>query len=128
MNKKPHSRKTRVQIKTQAKEQSRLMDKLRQRRRALTEGTFIITMIALIGLFYVGTRVAVVKKGYRLNDLAQSYRQLEEQHRTLRLELATRKSPRQLIPQATKDLHLAPPSPDQVVVIPSPLQVAEQAY
>lgn len=96
------------------------------KRRQLKGAAALISIVVIIALFYVWSRVAVVQTGYRLHHLANEYQQLEDQYRALKLEIATRTSPDRLGSFARKKLGLKPPKPNQVVILPEPIRIAEQ--
>jgi len=62
---------------------------LRERKR-LKEATLLVSIVVVIALFYVWSRVAVVETGYRLHHLASELEELEDEYRALKLEIATR--------------------------------------
>ncbi len=97
-----------------------------KRTQRVRDAGIILTLFVVISLFCVWSRIAVVQTGYRVHHLAQSYQKMEDRYRTLRLELATQKSPNRLVPLAEKRLGLQQPDPSQVVIVPEPIRIAEQ--
>ena len=99
-----------------------------QRKRRVKDAAIVLSLFVIISLFCVWSRVAVLQTGYRVHDQAQEYGKLEEKYRSLRLELATLKSPNRLVPLAQKRLNLHQPSPNQVVIVPESIRIAEQGH
>lgn len=97
-----------------------------QRKRRVRDAAIILSLFVLISFFCVWSRLAVLQTGYRVHDLAREYQGLEEKYRSLRLEVATLKSPNRLVPLASRLLGLKQPSPDQIVIVPESIRIAEQ--
>lgn len=96
-----------------------------KRKKRVRDASIILALFVIISLFCVWSRVAVLQTGYRVHDLARNYHKMEEKYRSLRLELATQKSPNRLVPLAKKHLQLKQPSPEQIVVVAESIRVAE---
>ena len=113
---------------TQARNRSRTQSGPRALRRhqRIREAAVILSILVAISLFCVWSRVAVLQAGYRIHDKLSQYETLQEEYRALRLELATRKSPTNLVPQAHKVLGLHQPRPDQIIVVPNSVRFADQ--
>lgn len=113
---------------TQARNRSRTRTgpQALRRHRRVHEAAVILSILVVISLFCVWSRVAVLQTGYRIHDKLAQYEELQEEYRALRLELATRKSPANLVPQAQKQLGLRQPAPDQIIVVPHSVRYAEQ--
>lgn len=92
----------------------------------LRDAAIILILFVTISLFCVWSRVDVLQTGYRIHDLAGQFEKRQEEYRALKLELATRKSPTRLAPMAQEKLGLKQPRPDQVVVVPHSIHIAEQ--
>jgi len=77
---------------------------------------FVILAVAFVGVgvFHVTARVMVVEAGYRLSRLEGEHRALIRENDTLKLELATLKSPARLEKLARADLGMMPPPPGAV--------------
>jgi len=97
-----------------------------KRRRRVREAATLLFIMAMIALFCVWSRVEVLQAGYRIHDKVERYQELQEEYRTLRLELATRKTPQNLVPLARKQLGLRQPKPQQAIVLPNTVRFANQ--
>ncbi len=97
-----------------------------QKKRRVRDAAIVLSLFVIISLFWVWSRVAVLQTGYRVHHLARQYHKLEDKYRALKLEEATLKTPHRLVPLAKKDLGLMQPSPDQVVIVPESIRIAEQ--
>ena len=73
--------------------------------------------IVMAALFYVWTNVTMVRLGYELSEAAKAHKQLLEQNRGLRVEVAALKAPDRLQRLAKLDYELAPPRPEQVIEV-----------
>lgn len=115
---------------TQARHRSRTRTgpQALRRHRRVREAALILSILVAISLFCVWSRVAVLQAGYRIHDKLDQYEALQEEYRALRLELATRKSPANLVPQAEQKLGLHQPRPDQIIVVPNSSRYAEQGH
>ncbi len=98
-----------------------------KKKQRVRDAALVLSMFVFISLFCVWSRVAVLQTGYRLHNLVRQYHKAEDNYRTLRLELATLKSPRRLVPLAKKQLNLQQPTPNQVVIVPESIRIAEQS-
>ena len=76
-------------------------------------------LIFFIGgsLFYVWSRIQVIKLGYEISDALKEERALIEANKKLRLEIATLKSYSRIEKFAMEELRMAKPKPEQVIVI-----------
>ncbi len=70
-------------------------------------------------LFYVWTRVTTVRLGYALARASSTQTRLLAQRDSLRLEVATLKSPDRLAVMAA-ERGLTPPSPDRILILSAP--------
>jgi cell division protein FtsL len=111
---------------TRIRRHGRLGAEALKKKKRLREMAVVLSILVAVSLFYVWTRVAVVQTGYRLHDLAKQYEELEQEYRSLKLELVTQKSPENLGSQAQHMLGLTQPQPHQVVLLPEPLRLAEK--
>lgn len=99
-----------------------------KKRQRVRDAAIVLSFFVVVSLFYVWSRVAVLQTGYRIHQQAQEYKGMEDQYRSLRLELATLKSPNRLAPMAARRLGLKQPSPAQIVIVPEPIRIAEQEH
>jgi cell division protein FtsL len=75
----------------------------------------IAAPVVMAALFYVWTNVTTVRLGYELSDAAKVHRELIEQNRGLRVEVAALKAPDRLARLAKLHHDLAPPQTAQVI-------------
>ena len=75
----------------------------------------IAAPIVLAALFYVWTNVTMVRLGYELSEAAKVHRELLEENRGLRVEVAALKAPDRLARLAKLHHGLAPPETAQVI-------------
>ena len=80
---------------------------------------FIILILFLVGgsLFYVWSRIRVIQFGYEISHALKTGRELTENNKKLRLEIATLKSYTRIEKIAAEELKMAKPKPDEVIVI-----------
>jgi cell division protein FtsL len=80
---------------------------------------FAFLMLFLIGgsLFYVWSRIQVIRLGYEISSALKEEKTLTEVNKRLRLEIATLKSYARIEKFAVEELRMAKPKPEQVVVI-----------
>jgi cell division protein FtsL len=80
---------------------------------------FILLMLFFIGgsLFYVWSRIQVIRLGYEISNALKEERALTEANKKLRLEIATLKSYARIEKLAVEELRMAKPKPEQVIVI-----------
>ena len=80
---------------------------------------FVLFLLFLIGgsLFYVWSRIQVIRLGYALSNALKVERTLVEANKRLRVEIATLKSYTRIEKIAVEELRMAKPKPDQVIVI-----------
>ena len=80
---------------------------------------FALLMLFLIGgsLFYVWSRIQVIRLGYEISSALKEGKALTEANKRLRLEIATLKSYARIEKLAVEELGMAKPKPEQVVVI-----------
>ncbi len=73
--------------------------------------------VVMAALFYVWTNVTTVRLGYQLSEAAKTQRELSEENRGLRVEVAALKAPDRLQRLAKLQLGLAPPKTEQVIQV-----------
>jgi cell division protein FtsL len=80
---------------------------------------FTLLMLFLIGgsLFYVWSRIQVIRLGYEISNALKEEKALTEGNKRLRLEIATLKSYARIEKLAVEELRMAKPKPEQVIVI-----------
>jgi cell division protein FtsL len=83
---------------------------------------FVMVLVGLcfvsLALLQVWLRLQVVRLGYVLSTTTKLQKQLKQENRELRLELATLTSPEHLENMARQRLGLREPEKGQVVVVP----------
>jgi cell division protein FtsL len=78
----------------------------------------LLTLLFIGGsLFYVWSRIQVIRLGYEISDVLKKERGLTEANKKFRLEIATLKSYARIEKIAIEELRMAKPKPDQVIVI-----------
>jgi len=82
---------------------------------ALLPAALLALLFAAVGIVHVTARVMVVDQGYRLSEMEQQVRRLEEEDGKLALELATQKSPARLEKLARERLGMIPPPASAVL-------------
>ena len=75
----------------------------------------IAVPVVMAALFYVWTNVTTVRLGYELSEAAKAHRELLEENRGLRVEVAALKAPDRLARLAKLQHGLAPPQSEQVI-------------
>ena len=88
------------------------------RRRYLLALALASLLLIGVALLHVWLRLQVVRMGYVLATTSKLYSRLEQEHRELRVEIATLTAPERLERLARKRLGLIPPEKGQVVVLP----------
>ncbi len=80
---------------------------------------FTLLMLLLIGgsLFYVWSRIQVIRLGYEISSVLKEEKALTEINKRLRLEIATLKSYARIEKFAAEELRMTKPKPEQVIVI-----------
>ena len=84
--------------------------------------TIILTMVfvtsmSLLGMYQVWQRYQVYRLGMELSHETLRYRSLLEEHKKLKLELATLKNVDRLVEQAEGRLDMHVPAPQEIVEI-----------
>ena len=80
---------------------------------------FMLFMLFFIGgsLFYVWSRIQVIRLGYEISNALKEGKALTETNKKLRLEIATLKSYGRIERFAVEELRIGKPKPEQVIVI-----------
>ena len=80
---------------------------------------FGLLMLLFVGgsLFYVWSRIQVIRLGYDISSALKEEKALAETNKKLRLEIATLKSYERIERLAVEELRMAKPKPQQVIVI-----------
>jgi cell division protein FtsL len=80
---------------------------------------FTLSMLFFIGgsLFYVWSRIQVIRLGYDISNALREERVLTDANKKLRLEIATLKSYARIEKLAVEELRMSKPKPEQVIVI-----------
>jgi cell division protein FtsL len=81
----------------------------------LLPAALLCGLFATVGVIHVTSRVMVVKQGYRLSQLEQDAQALIRDQDSLKLELATLKSPGRLERAARDQLKMQPPGPGALI-------------
>ncbi len=93
----------------------------RSRRKGIKVSFFLFILLILFftggALFYVWSRIQVIRIGYEISSGLKEERRLTEANKKLRLEIATLKSCPRIEKVATEELRMAKPKPEQVIVI-----------
>jgi cell division protein FtsL len=88
-----------------------------QRRLFLGTLATVLALLAL-ALLHVWLRVEVVRTGYHLSASAKLQRELEQENRELKVELASLTSPKRLEEMARQRLNLKEAARGQIVILP----------
>jgi len=85
-----------------------------------TIGVWMIIMVIFISelLFYAWCRVQYVRVGYEISGASHHHEELLTLQSSLRVELASLKSPDRIEKIAKKQLGLVTPAPEQMIIIP----------
>jgi len=87
-------------------------------RRALLFPSFLfISLVFVISVFFVWSRVELVNLEYNISSMERKLRALKQEERCLRLEVASLRSPSRIEQVARNDLGMRLPSPEQTVVV-----------
>lgn len=76
-----------------------------------------VTSISLLGMYQVWQRYQVYRLGMELSHETLRYRSLLEEHKKLKLELATLKNVDRLVERAEGHLEMHVPAPQEIVEI-----------
>ena len=79
----------------------------------------VLLMVFFIGgsLFYVWSRIQVIRLGYEISSALKEEKTLTEANKKLRLEIATLKSYARIERLAVEELRMTKPKAQQVIVI-----------
>lgn len=72
---------------------------------------------AFLGLFYVWSRVQVLEMRHQINELESRLVRLDESWKIEKIQLSTLISTSRLEDVAKNQLHMAPPTSDQMVIV-----------
>jgi len=82
---------------------------------------FLLTLLLffVIGgsLVYVWSRIQVIQAGYEISNAMKAGRELAEENKRLRVEVAALKSYARIEKVATEELGMSKSKPDQVIII-----------
>jgi cell division protein FtsL len=87
-----------------------------QRSKLLLLTLFIFCLI-VASLFYVWSRVQVIRLGYEISSVLKEEKRLGETNKRLKVEIAALKSYSRIEKLAVEELRMSKPSADQVIVI-----------
>lgn len=76
-----------------------------------------ISLLLVVSLFFVWSRVQVTSLEYEISQLESSLRGVRQETSTLRLEAASLSSPERIERVARKELNLRLPSAEQVITV-----------
>jgi len=68
-------------------------------------------------LAHASLRLAIIRHGYSLSEKTRRFRELEEEHRKLRLELSLLRSPARIEQVAHEKLGMRRPDPQEIRVV-----------
>ena len=74
-----------------------------------------VTAVFFLALLYIGPGVAILRTGYRVEDLKKEHETLAESSRQLQVKEAALRDPQRIYSIASGRLGLAAPAPEQVV-------------
>jgi cell division protein FtsL len=77
-----------------------------------------LAALVVVALLHVWTRLEIVRIGYALSEQTRLHQALREHEQRLRLELASRKDPAAIERAARERLHMTPPDPTAIRVVP----------
>lgn len=79
--------------------------------------TLFVFCLIVASLFYVWSRVQVIRLGYEMSSVLKEEKRLAEASKKLKVEIATLKSYSRIERLAAEELKMSKPSADQVIVI-----------
>ena len=79
--------------------------------------TLFLLFLIVASLFYVWSRVQVIRLGYEISSALKEEKRLAEAGKRLKVEIATLKSYSRIEKVAAEELKMSKPSADQVIVI-----------
>lgn len=88
-----------------------------RRRRRLKELTLLILIFMTCALFYVWSRVDIVRQGYKVAELTREREKLLETQKALHVEVATLKSPIRLEKIAQSKFKMFRPEANQIAFV-----------
>jgi len=101
------------------KKQSTFTKKDHSKVRFLIKTLVMGSVLMLLALFYIWSRVEVVKMGYEIGELQREQKEWKSQNQKLKLELSVLKAPQRIETIATEKLHMVWPTPSHVYQISS---------
>lgn len=82
---------------------------------------FVVLVGALVfigcSLFYVWSHNQIISLGYETSEAAREEQTLQQENNRLRLELASLKAPGRIERMAQRELGLAPPQKEQLIIV-----------
>lgn len=87
------------------------------RRRRAKEFSILMLIFLTCALFFVWSRIGVVRHGYEIANLMKDRERLLETQKALQIEVATLKSPVRLEDIAKNDFHMARPESHQIIFV-----------
>lgn len=81
---------------------------------------FFVILIMVLCLFYIWSRVEVVKMGYQIGELQKEQKELQAESQKLKLELSIRNAPERIESLAVNKLKMIWPKPEHVLKINRP--------
>ena len=79
--------------------------------------TLLLSFITGGSLVYVWSRIQVIQAGYEISNAMKAGRELAEENKRLRVEVAALKSYARIEKVATEELGMSKSKPDQVIII-----------
>ncbi|BCR03955.1 cell division protein FtsL [Desulfuromonas versatilis] len=76
-----------------------------------------VTAIMAVSLFFVWSRIEAVNLEYAISSHESRLRELNQESRQLRLEVASLRNPLRIEQVARKELGLRMPTPNQVIIV-----------
>lgn len=77
-------------------------------------------IVMMLSLFYIWSRVEVVKMGYAIGELIKHQKELKAQNQKLRLELSVLKAPERIESLASEKLKMVWPSTEKTYSLKKP--------
>ncbi|OGQ27016.1 MAG: hypothetical protein A3F89_05140 [Deltaproteobacteria bacterium RIFCSPLOWO2_12_FULL_50_11] len=87
------------------------------RKKTLKKVFVFAFLVLILGLFSVWSRIAIIETGYRIHQETNSNRQLRTESDSLKLEVATLRSPQRLEKMSKEKLQLHKPLEKQVIFV-----------
>lgn len=87
------------------------------KRRRMRQWLTVVAIVSVLGLLHVWSRVAVLGVRYQLSAVDQRHAELRKQIAQYDGKIGGLKSVDRLVNIATTQLHMAPPQPQQIVMV-----------